>query len=49
MSNIIYGHAPLKSGLFLLNLDRGDNIFIILMPEDAKLTMIVQHISGSAV
>ena len=24
MSNIFYGHAPLKSGLFLLNLDRGD-------------------------
>ena len=24
MSNIFYGHAPLKSGLFLLNLDCGD-------------------------
>ena len=24
MNNIFYGHAPLKSGLFLLNLDRGD-------------------------
>ena len=24
MSNIFYGHAPLKSGLFLLNLDRDD-------------------------
>ena len=24
MSNIFYGHAPLKSGIFLLNLDRGD-------------------------
>ena len=23
-SNIFYGHAPLKSGLFLLNLDFGD-------------------------
>ena len=23
-SNFFYGHAPLKSGLFLLNLDRGD-------------------------
>ena len=23
-SNIFYGHAPLKSGLFLLNLDCGD-------------------------
>ena len=24
MSNIFYGHAPLKSGLFLLNLQHGD-------------------------
>ena len=24
MSTIFYGHAPLMSGLFLLNLDRGD-------------------------
>ena len=24
MSDIFYGHAPLLSGLFLLNLDRGD-------------------------
>ena len=24
MSNIFYGHAPLLSGLFLLNHDRGD-------------------------
>ena len=24
MSSIFYGHAPLKSGLFLLNLDRGN-------------------------
>ena len=24
MSNIFYGHAPFLSGLFLLNLDRGD-------------------------
>ena len=24
MSNIFYGHAPLRSGLFLLNLDGGD-------------------------
>ena len=24
MSNIFYGHAPLLSGLFLLNLDRDD-------------------------
>ena len=24
MSNIFYGHAPLKSGLFLLNIDSSD-------------------------
>ena len=24
MSNIFYGHAPLKSGLFLMNLDSSD-------------------------
>ena len=24
MSNIFYGHAPLKSGLFLLSINRGD-------------------------
>ena len=24
MSNIIYGHAPLMNGIFLLNLDRSD-------------------------
>ena len=24
MNNIFYGHAPLKSGLFLLNLDSSD-------------------------
>ena len=49
MSNIFYGHAPLKSGLFLLNLDRGDTHVIILKPKDAKLIMIVQLICGTAV
>ena len=49
MSNILYGHAPLKSGLFLLNIDLVIPIFIILMPKDAKLIMIVQHICGTAV
>ena len=48
MSNIFYGHAPLMSGLFLLNLDL-IHIFIILMPKDAKLIMIVQLICGTAV
>ena len=49
MSNIFYGHAPLQSGLFLLNLDHVIHIFIILMPKDAKLIMIVQHICGTVV
>ena len=26
MSNIFYGHAPLKSGLFLMNLDSSDTV-----------------------
>ena len=43
-SNIFYGHAPLKNGLFLLNLDSSDNIFIMLKPKDAELIMIVQLI-----
>ena len=49
MSNMFYGHAPLKSGLFLLNLIVVIQIFIILMPKDGKLIMIVQDIYGSAV
>ena len=49
MSNIFYGHAPLKSGLFLLNLVMVIHIFIILMSKDAKLIMIVQHICGTAI
>ena len=49
MSNIFYGHAPLKSGLFLLILIVVIHIFIILMPKDAKLIMIVQLICGTAV
>ena len=49
MSNIFYGHAPLMNGLFLLNLDRMTHIFIILMPKDAMLIMIVQLICGTAV
>ena len=48
MSNIFYGHAPLKSGLFLMNLDSSD-IFIMLKSKDAELIMIVQLICGTAV
>ena len=49
MSNIFYGHAPLLSGLFLLNLDHDDTHVHILKPKDAKLIMIVQLICGTAV
>ena len=49
MSNIFYGHAPLKTGLFLLMSIVVIHIFIILMPKDPKLIMIVQHICGTAV
>ena len=50
MSNIFYGHAPLMSGLFLLNLDSiVTHIFIVLKPKDAQLIMIVQLICGTAV
>lgn len=49
MSNIFYGHAPLRSGLFLLNPIVVIHIFIILKPKDAKLTMIVQLICGTAI
>ena len=48
-SNIFYGHAPLMSGLFLLNLDSSDTHVHKLMPKDAKLIMIVQLICGTAV
>ena len=36
MSNIFYGHASLKSGLFLLNLDRDDTLHNI----DAKICKV---------
>ena len=49
MSNIFYGHAPLKSGLFLMNLDSSDTIFIMLKPKDVELIMIVQLICGTVV
>ena len=49
MSNIFYGHAPLKSGLFLLNLDSSDTHIHMLKPKDAELIMIVQLICGTAV
>ena len=49
MSNIFYGHAPLKCGLFLLNLDSSDTIFIILNPKDAELIMIVQLICDTTI
>ena len=52
MSNIFYGHAPLRSGgvvYFYQILIVVIHIFIILKPKDAKLIMIVQLICGTAV
>ena len=49
MSNIFYGHAPLKSGLFYQILIVVIHIFIMLMPKDANLIMIVQLICGTGV
>ena len=47
MNKTFNGHTPNVNGL--LNLGRVIHIFIILMPKDAKLIMIVQHICGTAV
>ena len=49
MSNIFYGHAPLMSGLFLLNLDSSDTHIHSIEAKDISLTMIVQLICGTAV
>ena len=49
MSNIFYGHAPLLSGLILLNLDSDDTHIHNIEAKDAKLIMIVQLICGTAV
>ena len=47
MNKTLYGHTPNENGL--LDLDRVIHIFIILMPKDAKLIMIVHHICGTDV
>ena len=47
MNKTFNGHTPNVNGL--LNLVRVIHIFIILMPKDAKLIIIVQHICGTAV
>ena len=49
MSNIFYDHAPLMSGLFLLNLDCGDTHIHNIDVKRCKVDMIVQHICGTAV
>ena len=46
MNKTFYGHTPNVNGLLNLVVI---HIFIILMPKDAKLIMIVQHICGTAV
>ena len=47
MNKTFYGHKLKINGL--LNLDRVDTHIIILMPKDAKLIMIMQHICGTGV
>ena len=47
MNKTFHGHTPNVNGL--LNLDHSDTQFIIFIPKDAKLIMIVQHICGTAV
>ena len=49
MSNIFYGHAPVKIGLFLLNLDSSDTHIHNVETKDVELIMIVQLICGTAV
>ena len=49
MSNIFYGHAPLMSGLFLLNLSNSDTHIHSIEAKRYKLIMIVQLICGTAV
>ena len=47
MNKTFYGLTPNVNGL--LNLDHSVHIFIILMPKDAKLIMMMQHTCGTAV
>ena len=49
MSNIFYGHAPLMSGLFLLNIDSSDTHVHSIEAKRCRLIMIVQLICGTAV
>ena len=49
MNNIFYGHAPLMSGLFLLNLDSSDTHIHSTEAKDISLIMIVQLICGIVV
>ena len=46
MSNIVYGHAPLMNGLFLLNLDCSDTHIHNIDAKRCKVDIIVQHICG---
>ena len=47
MNKTLYGHTPNVNGL--LNLDHSVHIFIISIPKDVKLIMIVQHSCATAV
>ena len=46
MNKTFYGHTPNMNGLFSIVVI---DIFIILMPKDAKLIKIAQQTSGTAV
>ena len=49
MSNIFYGHAPLLSGLFLLNLDRGDTHVHNIEAKRCKVDNDMQLICGTII
>ena len=49
MSNIFYGHAPLMSGLFLLNLDCSDTHIHNIGAKRCEVDMIVPHTCGTAI
>ena len=49
MSNIFYGHAPFKSGLFFMSLDSSDTHIHNVEAKRYKIVMIVPHTCGTAV
>ena len=49
MSNIFYGHAPLKSGLFLMNLDSSDTHIHNVEAKRSRVDNGSELICGTAV